>query len=60
MQPLWQTCVRWNSIRAPSGTIAAAIGNYGSETAAALGAFYRPNDDVMVNLSTAFGTGENW
>lgn len=39
--------------------IAAAIGNYGSETAAALGAFYRPNDDVMVNLSTAFGTGEN-
>ena len=39
--------------------IAAAIGNYGSETAAALGAFYRPNDDVMVNLSTTFGTGEN-
>ena len=39
--------------------IAAAIGNYGSESAAALGAFYRPNDDVMVNLSTAFGTGEN-
>lgn len=39
--------------------IAAAIGNYGSETAAALGAFYRPNDNVMVNLSTAFGTGEN-
>lgn len=39
--------------------IAAAIGNYGSETAAALGAFYRPNDDVMVNFSTAFGTGEN-
>ena len=39
--------------------IAAAIGNYGSETAAAIGAFYRPNDNVMVNLSTAFGTGEN-
>lgn len=39
--------------------IAAAIGNYGSETVAALGAFYRPNNDVMVNLSTAFGTGEN-
>lgn len=39
--------------------IAAAIGNYGSESAAALGAFYRPNDNVMVNLSTAFGTGEN-
>ena len=39
--------------------VAAAIGNYGSETAAALGAFYRPNDNVMVNLSTAFGTGEN-
>lgn len=27
--------------------------------AAAIGAFYRPNDNVMVNLSTAFGTGEN-
>ena len=39
--------------------IAAAMGNYGSETAAALGAFYRPNEDVMVNFSTAFGTGEN-
>lgn len=39
--------------------IAAAIGNYGSETAAAIGAFYHPNDNVMVNLSTAFGTGEN-
>ena len=39
--------------------IAAAMGNYGSETATAIGAFYRPNDDVMVNLSTAFGTGEN-
>ena len=39
--------------------VAAAIGNYGSESAAALGAFYRPNDNVMVNLSTAFGTGEN-
>lgn len=39
--------------------VAAAIGNYGSETAAAIGAFYRPNDNVMVNLSTAFGTGEN-
>ena len=39
--------------------VAAAIGNYGSESAAALGAFYRPNDDVMVNLSTTFGTGEN-
>lgn len=39
--------------------IAAAMGNYGSETATAIGAFYRPNEDVMVNLSTAFGTGEN-
>ena len=40
--------------------IAAAIGNYGSETAAALGAFYRPNDDVMVNLSTAFAPVRTW
>lgn len=39
--------------------IAAAMGNYGSETATAIGAFYRPNEDVMVNFSTAFGTGEN-
>lgn len=39
--------------------IAAAMGNYGSETATAMGLFYRPNEDVMVNLSTAFGTGEN-
>ena len=39
--------------------IAVAMGNYGSETATAIGAFYRPNEDVMVNFSTAFGTGEN-
>ena len=39
--------------------IAAAMGSYGSETATAIGAFYRPNEDVMVNFSTAFGTGEN-
>ena len=39
--------------------IAAAMGNYGSETATAMGLFYRPNEDVMVNLSTSFGTGEN-
>ena len=39
--------------------IAAAMGNYGNETATAIGAFYRPNEDVMVNFSTAFGTGEN-
>ena len=39
--------------------LAGAVGNYGSETAAALGIFYRPNEDVMLNVSTAFGTGEN-
>ena len=39
--------------------IAAAVGNSGSETASAVGVFYRPNEDVMVNASAAMGTGEN-
>jgi len=39
--------------------VAAAVGNYKSETAAAVGAFYRPNEDVMFNLSTTFGNDEN-
>ncbi len=40
-------------------SIAGAIGNYGSETAAAIGAFFRPNEDVSFNVSTTLGTGEN-
>lgn len=39
--------------------IAAAVGGYKGETAAAIGAFYRPNENVMVNVSSSFGTGEN-
>ena len=39
--------------------VAAAVGNYKDETAAAVGVYYRPNEDVMVGVSTSFGTGEN-
>lgn len=39
--------------------IAAAVGGYKGETATAIGAFYRPNENVMVNVSSSFGTGEN-
>ncbi len=40
-------------------SVSGAIGNYGSETAAAIGAFFRPNEDVSFNVSTTLGTGEN-
>ena len=40
-------------------SVAAAVGNYRSETAGALGVFYRPTDRVMLNVSTSFGNGEN-
>ena len=40
-------------------SVAAAVGNYRSETAGALGVFYRPTDRVMMNISTSFGNGEN-
>lgn len=39
--------------------IASAVGGYKGETATAIGAFYRPNENVMVNVSSSFGTGEN-
>ena len=39
--------------------VAAAVGNYKDETAAAIGMYYRPNEDVMLGVSTSFGTGEN-
>lgn len=39
--------------------VAAAVGNYRDETAAAIGMYYRPNEDVMLGVSTSFGTGEN-
>ena len=35
------------------------VGGYKGETATAIGAFYRPNENVMVNVSSSFGTGEN-
>ena len=40
-------------------SVAAAMGNYRSETAGAVGVFYRPTENVMLNLSTSFGNGEN-
>ena len=40
-------------------SVAAAVGTYRSETAGALGVFYRPTDRVMMNVSTSFGNGEN-
>ena len=40
-------------------SVAAGVGNYGSENAMAVGAFYRPNEDVMVNMAGSFGSGEN-
>lgn len=39
--------------------VAAAVGNYKDETAAAVSVYYRPNEDVMLGVSTSFGTGEN-
>lgn len=40
-------------------SVAAGVGNYGSENAMAVGAFYRPNEDVMLNMAGSFGSGEN-
>ena len=40
-------------------SVAAGVGNYSSENAMAVGAFYRPNEDVMLNMAGSFGSGEN-
>ena len=40
-------------------SVAAGVGNYGSENAMSVGAFYRPNEDVMLNMAGSFGSGEN-
>lgn len=40
-------------------SVATGVGNYGSENAMAVGAFYRPNEDVMLNMAGSFGSGEN-
>lgn len=40
-------------------TFAVGMGAYKSETAAAIGAFYRPNNDIMFNFATAVGNNDN-
>ena len=37
----------------------AGVGNYRSETAAAVGMFYRPDESVMFSLSSTFGNSDN-
>ncbi len=37
----------------------AGVGNYRSETAAAIGAFYRPNEKVMFSIGGTFGNSDN-
>ncbi len=38
---------------------AAGYGNYNGENAAAVGAYYRPNEDTMFSVGGSFGNGEN-
>ena len=38
---------------------AAGYGNYNSANAVAVGAYYRPNEDVMFSVGGSFGAGEN-
>ena len=38
---------------------AAGYGNYNGENAAAIGAYYRPNEDTMFSVGGSFGNGEN-
>ena len=38
---------------------AAGIGNYKNANAAAIGAYYRPNEDTMFSVGGSFGGGEN-
>ena len=40
-------------------SFSAGVGNYGSETATALGAFYRPTEKVMFSAAGTMGNGEN-
>lgn len=40
-------------------TFAVGMGAYKNETAAAIGAFYRPNNDIMFNFATAVGNNDN-
>lgn len=40
-------------------TFAAGYGNYKGKNAAAVGAFYRPDEKVMLSIGGTFGNGEN-
>ena len=40
-------------------TFAAGVGNYRGENAAAVGAFYRPDEKTMLSVGGTFGNGEN-
>ena len=40
-------------------SLSASVGNYRSETAGAVGAFYRPAENVMMNVRGSFGNDEN-
>ncbi|MBO5245383.1 MAG: YadA-like family protein, partial [Selenomonadales bacterium] len=40
-------------------SFAAGVGNYSGATAAAIGAFYRPNERVMFSIGGTTGNGEN-
>ena len=40
-------------------SFSAGLGNYAGQTAAAVGAFYRPNEDVMFSIGGTAGNGEN-
>ena len=39
--------------------LSASVGNYHSETAGAVGLFYKPSENVMVNVRGSFGNDEN-
>ena len=40
-------------------SLAAAVGNYRSASAGAVGAFYKPTEHIMMNVRGSFGTDEN-
>lgn len=39
--------------------VTAGYGNYAGENAVAIGAFYRPNEDLMFSVGSSIGNGEN-
>ena len=40
-------------------SFSAGVGNYAGQTATALGAFYRPNEKVMMSIGGTYGNNEN-